>query len=289
MIWEAAQNNIFYLLVLLWTQMDQGLQINQSITYYQHAFNNNYTIQYSKFQYSNTTNDIYSQRASPSYFYAIVVLWMGSPTLSALYIYFKKDFLFDTLPDFLLTLWAYIRFPAVIWKWCYELIMKAFNPDDEWSGEWKLVLVGCLFGCFSGCLCIFPFLIVMPIMILMMIPIYYIYLPIVRLGLACQFCFQLDEFDGDKEGGNYRKLHLETIGSILIVDGGEVIPKLILATVFAVNNYPYLLEHEDYLEIGLPITVISCIFSSGSAVLVLINGIGKIWYLLWNLGMFYMS
>ena len=94
MIWEAAQNNIFYLLVLLWTQVDQGLQINQSITYYQHAFNNNYTIQYSKFQYSNTTNDIYSQRASPSYFYAIVVLWMGSPTLSALCIYFKKDFLF---------------------------------------------------------------------------------------------------------------------------------------------------------------------------------------------------
>ena len=126
-------------------------------------------------------------------------------------------------------------------------------------------------------------------MILMMTPIYYIYLPIARLGLACQFIFHGDELDEDKKWANYRKLHLETIGSILIVDGGEVIPKLILATVFAVNNYPYLLEHEDYLEIGLPITVISCIFSSGSAVRVLINGIGKIWYLLWNLRMFYMS
>ena len=57
---------------------------------------------------------------------------------------------------------------------------------------------------------------------------------------------------------------------------GEAVPQLILAVVYAANNYSYLLEHDDYLGIGIPVTIISCIFSAGSIAMGLISGI-KTW------------
>ena len=53
---------------------------------------------------------------------------------------------------------------------------------------------------------------------------------------------------------------------------GEAIPQLILGVVYVSNNYPYLKEHDDYFGIGVPVSVISCVFSFGSVVIGVFTG-----------------
>ena len=47
----------------------------------------------------------------------------------------------------------------------------------------------------------------------------------------------------------------------------EAVPQFALGIVYIVNNYLYLKEHDDHRGIGVPMTVISCVFSFGSIVI----------------------
>ena len=102
----------------------------------------------------------------------------------------------------------------------------------------------------------------------------YICVPILTFVNAVRKLWKGDEWDENKDvvGFSYTRAPFMKLFECV----GEAVPQLILAVVYATNNYPYLLEHEDYLGIGIPVTIISCIFSAGSIVMGMISAI-KAW------------
>ena len=89
-----------------------------------------------------------------------------------------------------------------------------------------------------------------------MIPAYYIYVPLLQASFI-----------------SYKDPLWCTIFKCRI----EAIPQSILAIVYFAENYGHVLEHEDDLGIGLPVTAISCIFSLGSVIIVLITVLKAMW------------
>ena len=89
-----------------------------------------------------------------------------------------------------------------------------------------------------------------------MIPAYYVYVPIQQAAFI-----------------SYNDPLWRTIFKCRI----EAIPQSILASVYFAENYGHILEHEDGLGIGLPVTAICCIFSLGSVVIVLITVFKTMW------------
>ena len=118
---------------------------------------------------------------------------------------------------------------------------------------------------------VLSFVIFMPIFILAMVFFCYIYVPILTLVHAVRKLWQGDDLDEDKKvlGDSYK----HAPGFKLFESAGEAVPQLILAVLYAANNYPYLLAHDDYLGIGIPVTIISCIFSAGSIIMGMIYAI----------------
>ena len=81
----------------------------------------------------------------------------------------------------------------------------------------------------------------------------------------CQYCKQ----------HSYR---IRTLCGVQSLNAGlRLFPQSILATVYFAENYGQVLEHEDDLGIGLPVTAIYCIFSLGSVVIVLITVLKAMW------------
>ena len=132
--------------------------------------------------------------------------------------------------------------------------------------RWLIDLCGCkclglaneslILGCLTGCILFFLYVIAALIYILVMIPAYYVYLPILKVALIP---------------------HKDPLWLKVCECRIEAIPQLIIATVYLAKNYGHVLEHEDNLGIGLPVTAISCIFSLGSVVIVLITGLKAMW------------
>ena len=215
------------ILTVLWTYVDLGLQINQSITYYQHSvLNDDQRNGTGESKHPNQTDKFYPHSVSPAYFYVIVVVWMGTLLLRPLWIclsYYSMDLL-----------WIFYGHIFYL-GWVYEM--------------------GCL-GCLTGCLLFFLYIIAGLIFILVMIPAYYVYVPILQAAFI-----------------SYKDPLWRTIFKCRI----EAIPQSILASVYFAENYGHILEYEDDLGIGLPVTAISCIFSLGSVVIVLITVLKAVW------------
>ena len=53
---------------------------------------------------------------------------------------------------------------------------------------------------------------------------------------------------------------------------GEAIPQLLLSVIYIVNNYPQLSDHDDYLGLGIPVSIISSLFSLGSVLYGILQG-----------------
>ena len=53
---------------------------------------------------------------------------------------------------------------------------------------------------------------------------------------------------------------------------GEALPQFILTLVFASNNYPFLMDHDTYFDIPIPVSIISLVFSFGSLIMGVISG-----------------
>ena len=54
---------------------------------------------------------------------------------------------------------------------------------------------------------------------------------------------------------------------------GEACPQLVLAVVFAIHNYPFLVDHDTYFGIQIPVTIVSIVFSLGSLIIGLVSGL----------------
>ena len=203
---------VFSFIAALWMHADMGLDINQSMSYYQDTFNENGSYQIWALKHRNTTHADYLQGVAPTYFYLAASIWAGPPVLSA-FILANTRGQRKNLPG-----WGQAVY--------YLIFIVIFIP------------AGVL-------LC-------------------YIYAPIITLVHAVRKLWYGDDLDEDKRclGFSYENAPNLKLAECL----GEAIPQLILAIVYAANNYPYLLEHDDYFGIGIPVTIISCIFSAGSIV-----------------------
>ena len=233
---------VWPLLSALWMYADIGLDVNQSMSYYEDAFNENGSYQDWALKQRNKTHSDYLQSVAPTYFYVAAAVWAGPPVLGALVGYFALGARKNT-----------VKWLISFLDCCLRMNIK--NP--------------------SGCgLEVLSFVISMPILILAMVFVYYIYVPILTLIHAVRKLWQDDDLDEDKEVLFFSYKNAPVMKLFECV--GEAVPQLILAVVYAANNYPYLLEQDDYLGIGIPVTIISCIFSAGSIVMGLISAI-KAW------------
>ena len=241
------------ILTVLWAYVDLGLQINQSIIYYQHAaFNDNQTNQTWESKHSNSTDQFNLYSVSPTYFYVIVLVWIGTPLLRPLWIclYERTQ---NNSPYYSMNLLRIFYGPLV------EPFMELFGILAYGPYRWLIDLCGCkclglaneslILGCLTGCILFFLYVIAALIYILVMIPAYYVYVPMLKVALI---------------------LHKDPLWCIILACRVEAIPQLTLATVYFAKNYGHGLEHED--GIGLSVTAISCIFSLGSVVILLVTG-----------------
>ena len=110
------------------------------------------------------------------------------------------------------------------------------------------------FGMSYWIISFFLYVIAALIYILVMMPAYYVYVPILKVALMP---------------------HKDPLWCIILACRVEAIPQLTLATVYFAKNYGHGLEHED--GIGLPVTAICWIFSLGSVVIILITGLKGMW------------
>jgi len=67
----------------LWHYADIGLDVNQSITYFEMAFDVNASYGKWALQYQNETNSTYLQTVSPWYFYTATMIWIGPSLIIA--------------------------------------------------------------------------------------------------------------------------------------------------------------------------------------------------------------
>ena len=248
---------IIPIITVLWTYVDLGLQINQSITYYQHAaLNDNKTYRNWESKHPNTTDQLCLDSVSPTYFYLIVVVWIATPTLGPLWICLNERAPIDS--HILSSNIFYGPFVGpfmglfCMWSFCEPFMGPCTGRLSESFDE------SLIFGCPIGCILLFLYFIAALICFLVMIPAYYVYVPMLKLTKSF-------------------KAHKDPLWLKVFECRVEAIPQLILATVYFTKNYGHVLEHEDNLGIGLPMTAISCIFSLGSVVIVLITGLKAMW------------
>lgn len=240
-------------MTLLWTYVDLGLQINQSITYHQHAaLNDNETYRNWESKHPNATDQLYLDNVSPTYFYLIIIVWIATPALGPLWICLIERAPIDSPNIFNGPFVAPFMGLFYMWSFCEPFMGPCTGRLSESFDESKI------FGCPIGCILLFLYFIAVLICFLVMIPAYYVYVPMLKITKA---------FKPQKD-----PLWLSVLDCRI-----EAIPQLIIATVYFAKNYGHVLEHEDNLGIGLPVTAISCIFSLGSVVIVLITGFKAMW------------
>lgn len=243
------------ILAVLWAYVDLGLQINQSITYYQHAaFNDNQTNRTVESKHPNATDQFDIHSVSPTYFYVIVLVWIGTPLLKPLWICLYERAQTNSPYYSMGLLWI---FYGPLFEPFMEVVCLAlygpYRPLIDLCGCKCLGLSNesLILGCLNGCILFFLYFIAALFYILVMMPAYYVYVPILKVAL---------------------RPHKDPLWRIILACRVEAIPQLILAIVYFARNYGHVLEHEDYHGMGLPLTAISCIFSLGSVLIVVITG-----------------
>ena len=90
-----------------------------------------------------------------------------------------------------------------------------------------------------------------------------LYLPVSLFCTGARKLIEGDNYDENTEDSwlpTNKTLAFIKLHEIL----GEALPQLILNIVFISNNYPYLIEHDIYFEIPVPMSIVSAVFSCGS-------------------------
>ena len=207
----------------------------------------------------NTTDQLSLHSVSPTYFYIIVVVWIATPALGPLWICLNERSANNSPNNSVSSYYGPVVVPVMnivcTWLFCGPLMDPCSCPCLGLFDE--SLTLGCRTGCLLFVLLIL-YVIAAIIFILVMIPAYYIYVPMLKVTKAF-------------------KPHEDPPWWTMFECRIEAIPQLILATVYFAKNYGHVQEHEDNLGIGLPVTAISCIFSSGSVVIILITGLKAMW------------
>ena len=240
------------LLLALWMWADMGLDANQARTYHEHAFDTKGSYRLWANEYRNTTNDAYLQTVSPSYFYVACLTWI--------------------LPPFLLSILLGIPPFAFI--------------DDGKNDKHRATVAKCISFCsrtkikapYGCCVRALYFFLSFAIFILLTVFGCYIIIPMMAIFGGIRKLLN-EDFDEDQDMFGLQEMfgladfQYKNLPWLKLLECfGEAIPQLILGVVYISNNYPYLKEHDDYFGIGVPVSVISCVFSFVSVVIGVFTG-----------------
>merc|ERR1712117_45083 len=90
MVWIKR---IVPLLTSIWMEVDMGLDVRQTLTYYDHAFDSNGTYANWALEYNKTRNGT-METVHPGYFYTSIIVWVLPP-----FLYSAITFLFSLCRD----------------------------------------------------------------------------------------------------------------------------------------------------------------------------------------------
>ena len=248
---------IIPLLTALWLNVDICLDVNQGVTYYKEKIDSNgsYHCPTSRsVTYINELNDTCLQSISPTYFYAASTIWILPPLLAG---------------------------SSMLWVIAFGYDGKYFvSSETQFKYEWLKRLQikpsrGKNFRAFI-CLTSWPFCFVCGILHC------YILLPIIATAYGVDKLRHGDNLDEDKK---FLSLHYRQLPENKLFECfGEAIPQLILGIIYIANHYQYLRQTDDHLNIGIPMSIISAIFSLGSVLIGVVAGGNSV---NWSLSEFY--
>ena len=231
---------ILPLFLALWHHVDIVLDVKQSIKYYQMAYGVDGPYQNWALQLQKTSNSTYLQTLSPYYFYVGMVVWI--------------------LPSFLCAItFCIYNFGGSKDKFPGRYIMCCFNEKTSTYGP---------------CLCsiILITIFVLPTGTVICLLVFYLVVPLALLWNAIHALIVGVNFDEEKTYGCLFPKKSLTFLKLLEV-AGEALPQLILNITFILKNYPYLLENDIYFSVPVPISVISAVFSIGSLLIAITDGL----------------
>ena len=218
---------ILPLLTSSWMIVDIGLDVKQTITYYNliEGFAVDGKYHNWALKYMNETNAARLQTVSTGYFYTACAVWTIPPLVLS----------------FITPCGKGLMFPKV-----FNTIFRCKIEDNK-----------------NG-------LIFYPIELISCILFIYILIPFAALKNGIKHLVD-GEVDVEEELiVLIRPKELPYAKLFEVV--GEALPQFILTAVFAANNFPFLQEFDTYLNIPIPVSIVSLVFSLGSLIIGVISG-----------------
>ena len=221
-----------------------GLDVRQTLTYYDHAFNPNGSYSQWALEFNKTTNGT-MEKVHPGYFYTSIVVWVLPPFLWSALIFLLNICAADELNPFFMT----------------NILLSEFSSISsiEFDPPFKKKYQNFLFYVFY-----FPFeLFVCAIAI-------YIVIPYASLKSGIIIALT-GENDGQRK--ITKTIDTEVIPGLKLFENiGEAVPQLIMCLLFIINNFKFIIYDETSPWMAIPISIVSLVFSVGSIMMGLYTG-----------------
>ena len=237
-------------LLALWLWADVLLDVRMTRTYYNLSFGENGT--WEEYHPINGTNDGPIEHLSTGYFYGALTSWILPPTISAVVIY---------------PLW----FLGGDWNGNVDMVNYLLQKSccDKRLPDSSSINIVYKFALF---------VLVLPLHIcILAIGVFitaigiYVLIPLGAIATGLSIVYYKDAKEIKNE--TLRAFHKYLPFLKLFEHAGEAVPQLVLSLVFYTNNKDFVDESETYYGINVSITVISIIFSTGSTLFGLVQGI----------------
>ena len=231
---------IMPLLTSIWMEVDMGLDVRQTLIYYDHAFNSNGTYSQWPLELKKTTNGT-METVHPGYFYTSIVVWVLPPFLFCAF-WFLDNLCDDKVDPFFITKILFHEFSSI-----------GLNPP------FKKKYQNFLFSVFY-----FPFdLLISAIFI-------YIVIPFASLKSGIIIALK-GGIDGKRK--ITKKMVAKHIPFLKLFENlGEAVPQSIMCLIFIINNFKFIIHEETSTWRPIPISIVSLVFSVGSIMMGLYTG-----------------
>ena len=219
------------LCLALWHYADIGLDINQTLTYHEMAYDKNGSYTKWALRYQNEINFTHLEKVSSWYFYTASIVWIG--------------------PSFFLAIESFAYKSREMTEKILDYNFCCCKAENKIFGKCLRIVLIILF---------LPFGTVISFLLM------YLLLPLNMFYNAVLAVIEGDDFEESDDYGCPFDAHL-----LMVMKGfqilGETLPQVILNVVFISNNYLYLKENDIYFGIPIPISIVSAVFSIGSLVM----------------------
>ena len=231
------------LLTSLWMEVDMGLDVRQTLIYYDHAFNHNGTYASWALEYNKTTTGTV-ETVHPGYFYTSIVVWVLPPFLFWSFLWLQ-------------TFFFGVEFnPFFIVNNCLIAQFSSFELSPPFKKKFQNILFYIVYSPFD--------LLISAIWV-------YVYVPIISIKSGI-----IIAWTGENDGQRMitKRLPEGIIPRIKLYENvGEAVPQAIMCLLFISNNYNFILHEETSTWMPIPVSIVSFVFSVGSIAMGLYTGI----------------